>query len=84
MTRRGPVQPALKPKALIEFHVVFNVHLDINFQILNQRMHFLIFVFLFNSPYICFGRDSTIIRGTLISSLHCSRFCDNPNWPREQ
>jgi hypothetical protein len=53
---------------------VFTVHLDVNFQFFNQRMHFFvfIFVFLFNSPYICFGRDSAIIRGTLIRSLHCS------------
>jgi hypothetical protein len=35
-------------------------------------MHFLIFVFLFNQPYICFGRDPAIIRVTLISSLYYS------------
>ena len=27
--------------SVFEFHVVFNVNLDINFQFLNQRMHFL-------------------------------------------
>ena len=45
---------------------------DINIQFFNQRMHFFIFVFLFNSPYISFGCDPAIISGTLISSLHCS------------
>jgi hypothetical protein len=30
------------------------------------------FRILFNSPYICFGRDLAIISGTLIRSLHCS------------
>jgi hypothetical protein len=29
---------------------------------------------LFNSPYICFDRDSAIIRVTLISSLHFNNF----------
>jgi hypothetical protein len=41
------------------------------FQFLTNKCTFL---FLFNSPYLCFGRDSAIIRGTLISSLHCSQF----------
>jgi hypothetical protein len=28
--------------------------------------------FLFTTPYICFGRNLAIIRGTLLSTLHCS------------
>jgi hypothetical protein len=28
--------------------------------------------FLFTTPYICFGRNSATIGGTLLSTLHCS------------
>jgi ABC-type Mn2+/Zn2+ transport system permease subunit len=49
------------------------IYVNFQFFLTNECTFFIfIFIFLFNSPYLCFDRDSAIIRGTLISSLHCS------------
>jgi hypothetical protein len=44
------------------------------------------FLFLFNSPYICFGRDSAIITVTanVNNSLKQCNGCDNTKWGSEQ